>query len=88
MATPKLKVKLRSTRKWLEKQGLSDSYAQLTVNTDSWSKGEVTLKLADCNRSIEWYFGKPGDKRAIAKIIVVKNLVDRIYDYLTQEVEE
>jgi hypothetical protein len=45
--------------------------------------GGVDLKLADCDRRIWWYFGKPGDKRAIRKIKAVKKIIDEVHEYLT-----
>ena len=81
------KIKLNSQRFFLESQKDSDSYIKIEVSTDKWNKGDTDLKLADCYRSINWHFGKPGDKRAIAKITKVKQAVDKIYNYLTQEME-
>ena len=46
--------------------------------------GQVDLKLSDCDRRIWWYFGKPGDKRAIRKIKVVKKIIDEVCEYLTK----
>jgi hypothetical protein len=43
------------------------------------------LKLSDCDRRIWLYFGKPGNKRAIAKIKKLKACIDSIHDYLVGE---
>lgn len=75
---------LKSKRNWLEGREHSNSYYELSVDK---SDGEVNLTLADCNRRICWYLGKPGDKRGKAKIAVLKNLIDSIYNHL-HEVEE
>lgn len=88
VAKGKFKVKLKSERKFLEPFKESDSYYRITVGTGKYEEGEVDIKLADCYRTINWNFGKPGDKRAIAKITVVKQMVDKVYDFLTQEVEK
>lgn len=80
---PKLKIKLKEERKFLEQE--SDSYYHIQVEDDFGSK-YVYLKLADCNRNISWAFGKPGNVRAIAKITAVKAMVDKVHAYLTQEV--
>ena len=71
---------LKDSRAFLEPQKNSDSYYKVTVYDDK----SVELKLADCSRSITWYFGKPGERRAIAKISKIKTIVDRIYAHLTQ----
>lgn len=74
--------KLRSKRAWLEGQKYSGSWYSLEISTDKMDGGYLSLSLSDCNRSITWYFGKPGDKRAVAKITKIKKLVDEIYEYL------
>lgn len=87
MAKKKFKIKLKSFRTFLESHTHSDSYVRVHVNTGTFDTGEVSIKLADCNRHIDWYFGVPGDPRAVAKITAVKKLVDKVYEFLTQEVE-
>lgn len=71
---------MKTHREFLERTTLSDSYFVVEVDKDS---GHVSLKLTDCDRRIWWSFGKPGDKRAIAKIKKIKRMVDRVHDYLT-----
>lgn len=76
---------LKPKRDWLE--NIKDS--------NSWYKLElcdydgVTLTLADCSRSITWYFGKKDGKdkgkRGKAKIAKVKKLVDEIYNYYHED---
>lgn len=70
---------MKSKRTFLENQKPSDSYAKVDISEG----GYCSLKLADCVRSIEWNFGTPGDKRAIAKITKIKKLVDEVYAHLT-----
>lgn len=72
---------MKNIRKFLETD--ADSYIKVDIGKASYDKDEVTVKLADCNRSITWYFGPPGNKKAIAKITVIKNIVDKIYNHLT-----
>lgn len=79
MATKKRKLK--SKRAFLEGREHSNSYYNLTVS----SNGHVTLNLADCYRSLEWSFGRPGDDRAKKKIQVLKNLIDSIHAHLHEE---
>jgi hypothetical protein len=66
---------------FLESHKLSDSYIRVDIDADT---GELNLKASDCDRRIWWYFGKPGNKRAIRKITVVKAIVDEVYAYLTK----
>lgn len=80
MATVK-KKKLKCERKFLEPTKHSDSYYVLDVSDRDYT----SLKLADCEKTINWSFGKPGDERAMAKIKVVKSLIDRLHDYLVPE---
>lgn len=87
MAKKKYNVKLKSFRTFLEPQEESDSYIRVTVSRESWENGDVSLKLTDCDRRIMWHFGPPGNPRAVAKITKLKEIVDKVYDYLTQEVE-
>jgi hypothetical protein len=70
---------LKSKREFLEPLKHSDSYYRICVDVDS---GEVDLKLSDCDRRIWFYFGKPGNKRAIAKIKRLKTVIDSIHDHL------
>lgn len=72
-------MKLKSQRAFLEPFKHSDSYYRIYVSEDT---GEVDLKLSDCDRRIWYYFGKPGNKRAIAKIKRLKACIDSIHDYL------
>lgn len=72
---------MKSKRSFLEPLKQSDSYVRVIVDEDS---GYLELKLADCDRRIWWYFGKPGDKRAIRKIKAVKKIIDEVYEYLTK----
>lgn len=71
---------MKQKRVFLEPLTESDSYVRVIVDQDN---GSVDLKLADCDRRIWWYFGKPGDKKAIRKIKVVKAIIDEVYEYLT-----
>lgn len=80
MAT-KLKVKLKPKRAFLEHTSNSDSYYVLDISDRNY----VTLKLADCEKTINWSFGKPKEERAMKKIAVLKKLVDEMYNYLHQE---
>lgn len=71
---------LKHKREFLEPLKHSDSYYRIYVDEDT---GAVDLKLSDCDRRIWFNFGKPGDKRAIAKIKRLKALMDSIHDHLT-----
>jgi hypothetical protein len=71
---------LKSKREFLEPLKDSDSYYRIIVDPDT---GDVDLKLADCDRRIWYYFGKPGNKRAVAKIKKLKAAIDAIHDHLT-----
>jgi hypothetical protein len=73
---------MKSKRVFLESMKQSDSYIRVCVDDDS---GELDLKLSDCDRRIWWYFGKPGNKRAISKMKVVKAIIDEAYDHLTKK---
>lgn len=73
---------LKSKREWLEQAELSGSYYNLVVGKDTYNKDEAALTLADCDRKITWYFGKPGEKRGKRKIAKLKKLVDSLYNYL------
>lgn len=75
------KRKLKSYRKFIEPVTESDSYIKISVTR--WDG--VNLKLASCDRIIEWHFGKPGDRRAKAKIKNVKKMIDEVYAYLHEE---
>jgi hypothetical protein len=72
-------MKLKPKREFLEPLKHSDSYYRIYVDPES---GGVDLKLSDCDRRIWFSFGKPGDKRAIAKIKKLKGAIDAIHDYL------
>lgn len=72
------KRKLKTYRKFIESINDSDSY--IKVINSPW--GGIDLKLASCDRIIEWGFGKPGEKRAKRKIANVKKIVDEVYNYL------
>ena len=86
--------KLKSKRGWLEKGITKDggfhsgSSYSVTVGTDDYNKGEVSATFTDCSRRITWYFGKPGNKLGVAKITVVKKLIDEIYEHMTNVPEE
>lgn len=69
---------LKQSRIFLENLQESDSYVRVHVD----EHGIVSLKLADCDRRIWWTFGKPGEKRALAKIRKVKAVIDSIHDHL------
>jgi hypothetical protein len=70
---------MKEKRVFLEPIKHSDSYVRVAIDVDT---GGVDLKLADCDRRIWWYFGKPGDKRAIRKIKAVKKIIDEVHEYL------
>jgi len=72
---------MKSKRAFLEPLKESDSYVRVCVDEDT---GQVDLKLSDCDRRIWWYFGKPGDKRAIRKIKAVKKIIDEVHEYLAK----
>lgn len=72
---------MKEKRVFLEPVTESDSYVRVIVDKDT---GGVDLKLSDCDRRIWWYFGKPGDKRAIRKIKAVKKIIDEVHEYLTK----
>lgn len=72
---------MKAKRVFLEPLKQSDSYVRVCVDEDT---GQVDLKLSDCDRRIWWYFGKPGDKRAIRKIKAVKKIIDEVHEYLTK----
>jgi hypothetical protein len=72
---------MKAKRVFLEPLKDSDSYVRVYIDDDN---GHLELKLADCDRRIWWSFGKPGDKRAIRKIKVVKALIDEVHAHLTK----
>lgn len=72
---------LRDSRGFLAPASQADSYYRVSVNSYDQS---VELKLNDCYRSINWSFGKPGDKAAIRKIKKIKAVIDSIHDHLTE----
>lgn len=72
---------MKPKRVFLEPIKQSDSYIRVCVDEDT---GQVDLKLSDCDRRIWWYFGNPGDKRAIRKIKAVKKIIDEVHEYLTK----
>jgi type IV secretory pathway ATPase VirB11/archaellum biosynthesis ATPase len=73
---------MKDKREFLEPLKHSDSYYRIHVDDDT---RELELKLSDCDRRIWLYFGKPGNKRAIAKIKRLKACIDSIHDYLVGE---
>ena len=73
---------MKPKRVFLESPKHSDSYICGCVDDDS---GELDLKLSDCDRRIRWYFGTPGNKRAIRKMKVVKAIIDEAYEHLTKK---
>lgn len=72
---------MKNKRVFLESLKESDSYVRVCVDDDT---GYLEMKLADCDRRIWWSFGKPGDKRAVRKINVVKALIDEVHGHLTK----
>lgn len=79
-------VLVRSRRAFIDTIDSANSWYHVRVGKGSeYDKGSVSLVLADCSRTIEWYFGKPGNKGGKAKIKKVKELVDSIYNYLHEE---
>lgn len=72
---------MKPKRVFLEPPTVSDSYIRIDVDEDT---GDINLKLADCDRRIWWYFGKPGNKRAIRKIKAVKAIIDEVHEHLTK----
>ena len=76
---------MKNKRVFLEPLKHSDSYIRVSVDDDN---GSLDIKLSDCDRRIWWYFGRPGDKRAIAKIKAVKAIFDEAHDYLTKAAKE
>jgi hypothetical protein len=71
---------MKAKRVFLESLKDSDSYIRVSI--DEHDGNSLGLKLSDCDRRIWWHFGRPGDKRAIRKIKVVKALIDEVHDYL------
>ncbi len=71
---------MKSKRVWLDKDSSdSDSYVRVSLDkSGNW----LSIKLADCNRTIEWSFGVVGSKKAKAKITVLKKIVDEVYHHL------
>ena len=86
--------KLKSKRGWLEagntEEGgfYSGSSYTIVVGKGEYNKGELDVSFTDCNRKINWFFGKPGNKKGVAKITRLKKLVDEMYDYMTSVPEE
>lgn len=85
---------MKSKRGWIEKgvtetgEFHSGSSYSITVGKGEYNKGELDATFTDCNRRITWYFGKPGNKRGVAKITAVKKLIDEIYEHMTNVPEE
>lgn len=83
------KPKLKSWREWLTPLEDSDSYIKVSVDKPermfNSTGGDLTIKFSDCGRKIEWYFGRPGDKKAMAKIAKVKAAIDKVYNYLHEK---
>lgn len=73
---------MKAKRVFLESLKHSDSYVRVSI--DEHDGGSLDLKLADCDRRIWWYFGRPGDKRAIRKIKAVKAIIDEVHAHLTK----
>lgn len=71
---------MKPFRTMLEPAGKGDSYMVVHVSPDD---GAVAIKLADCSRIIQWWFGLPGSPHAVRKITKVKAVVDRVYAHLT-----
>lgn len=70
---------MKEKRIFLEHLTSSDSYIRVCIQDD----GNLDLKLSDCDRRIWWHFGRPGNKKAIAKITKVKKIIDEVYNHLT-----
>lgn len=75
---------MKDKRVFLESLKHSDSYIRVSVGDN----GDLDIKLSDCDRRIWWYFGKPGDRRAIAKIRAVKAIFDEVHDHLTMATDK
>jgi hypothetical protein len=72
---------MKDKRVFLESARHSDSYVRVCIDEDT---GNLDLKLSDCDRRIWWYFGKPGDKRAVRKIKLLKAIVDEVHGHLVK----
>lgn len=70
---------MKEKRIFLEPLTYSDSYIRVCIQDDR----NLDLKLSDCDRRIWWHFGRPGSKKAIAKITKVKKIIDEVYNHLT-----
>lgn len=79
-------AKLKTKREFLEKPEHSNSWYKLDV--DTYEK-DLIVTLADCNRSITWYFGSPnnkaGRKRGKAKSKKMLKVFQQVYDYYHKE---
>lgn len=73
--------KIKTTREFLEAPRFSDSYTRIWIDEN----GDADLKISDCDRRVLLYFGRPGNKRAVAKITKLKRVVDSLHDYLTKK---
>lgn len=75
-------TKLKTKRDFLENPKHSNSWYKLDF--DSYDN-DLILTLADCNRTITWYFGSPnskaGRKRGKAKSKKMLKVFQEIYDY-------
>lgn len=68
---------MKGKRFFLEKD--ADSYVTLhTPEDDDYSTG-YDLKMADCHRSIQWYFDK---KKGHKKLKKFRDLINELYDEL------
>ena len=75
-------AKMKTKREWLEKPEESNSWYKIAF--DEYDGGAIDLTLADCNRSITWYFGgkrHKGGKRGKAKSAKLLKLAQQVYDY-------
>jgi hypothetical protein len=72
---------MKDKRIFLESLKHSDSYVRVSVDEDT---GYLEMKLSDCDRRIWWIFGKPGDKRAVRKIKLLKAIVDEVHGHLVK----
>lgn len=72
---------MKEKRVFLESLKNSDSYVRVSIDAHT---GDLDLKLSDCDRRIWWSFGRPGDKRAVAKIKKLKAIIDEVHEHLTK----
>lgn len=84
---------MKSKRGWLDKgttesgEFHTGSSYSITIGKGEFNKGELDATFTDCSRRITWYFGKPGNKQGVAKITLIKKLVDEMYEHMTTTAE-